>query len=66
MKRQAVKALAEANEYLYNQLKEQGIAVKTIRSIATAFLDVSDEQTSFSRNPSDSYLRNTDTEQKQN
>ena len=40
MKRQGIKALAEVNEYMYNQLKENGIAVKMVHNIATAFFDL--------------------------
>ena len=45
LKRQEVKALAEVNEYMYNQLKENGIAVKMVRNIATAFFEMSTDNT---------------------
>ena len=51
---------------MYNQLKEHGIAVKTVRSIATAFFDVSEDQMSFVSHSasvkSDSILRNTESQ----
>ena len=68
VKRQGVKALAEVNEYMYNQLKEHGMAVKSARSIAGAFFDVSGEQTVLSRpdtttqSDSETVMRNTQTD----
>ena len=50
LQRQGVKALAEANEYIYKQLKEHGIGVKLVPSITTAFIDVTQELDSESDN----------------
>ena len=37
------KALAEANEYMHNQLRQNGIAVKMARNIATTFFEMSED-----------------------
>ena len=53
---------------MYNQLKEHGMAVKSVRSIAAAFFDVSGEQSVLSRPESatqydtETVMRNTQTD----